>query len=188
MLTTAGCDSIVTINLTINQNPVVTGAASATTVCLDDANVTLTGTPAGGTWSGPGVTGSSFDPSVGAGAQVLTYSYTDNNSCSGTAVVTVNVNACVGIAEQQGGNVLNVFPNPAADFINVVINPIENGQVQVQLFDLSGKAASEQFAFAVASGVANTLQVNTANVASGVYLMRVTNGVHTSVTRVTIAR
>jgi len=148
----------------------------------------LTGTPAGGTWSGPGVTGSNFDPSVGAGAQVLTYSYTDNNNCSGTAVVTVNVNACVGIAEQQDGSAVKVYPNPATDFINVVIVPTENGQVQVQMFDLSGKAASEQFAFNVSGNMSNTLPVNTANIASGAYLMRVTNGTQVSVTRVVISR
>lgn len=188
LVTVGGCDSIVTINLTVNQNPTVTGTTSASTVCLDDADVTLTGTPAGGTWSGPGVTGSNFDPSVGAGAQVLTYSYTDNNNCSGTAVVTVNVNACVGIAEQQDGSAVKVYPNPATDFISVVIMPAENGQVQVQMFDLAGKAASEQFAFNVSGNMSNTLPVNTANVASGVYLMRVTNGTQVSVTRVVISR
>jgi hypothetical protein len=188
LVTVGGCDSIVTINLTVNQNPTVTGTTSASTVCLDDADVTLTGTPAGGTWSGPGVTGSNFDPSVGAGAQVLTYSYTDNNNCSGTAVVTVNVNACVGIAEQQDGSAVKVYPNPATDFINVVIVPTENGQVQVQMFDLSGKATSEQFAFNVSGNMSNTLPVNTANIASGAYLMRVTNGTQVSVTRVVIRR
>lgn len=135
-------------------------------------------------------------------AQVGTATMTHTYSQPGTYIVNVTIsNAChsitlqdtvvvttVGINDAGSNPASAVYPNPAADFINVVINPIENGQVQVQLFDLSGKAASEQFAFVVASDVANTLQVNTANVASGVYLMRVTNGVHTSVTRVTIAR
>ncbi len=45
--------------------------------CSDGADITLAATPAGGTWSGTGVTGNTFDPS--AGTQTLTYNYTDPN-------------------------------------------------------------------------------------------------------------
>ena len=45
--------------------------------CSDGPDIALVGSPAGGTWSGTGVTGSNFDPS--AGTQTLTYNYTDPN-------------------------------------------------------------------------------------------------------------
>ena len=41
--------------------------------CPGDPATTLVGTPAGGVWSGTGVTGSDFDPSVGVGTYTLTY-------------------------------------------------------------------------------------------------------------------
>ena len=67
--------SYVTMNLTIG------GLASD--YCIDDGVVSLTGSPSGGVFSGPGVSGSTFDPSVaGAGQKEIVYSYTDNNNCS----------------------------------------------------------------------------------------------------------
>ncbi len=59
-------------------------------VCIDAADITLNGSPLGGTWSGVGVTGNSFDPSVGT--QTLTYTYTDGNSCTASCTTTITVN------------------------------------------------------------------------------------------------
>jgi hypothetical protein len=59
-------------------------------VCIDAADIVLQGTPAGGVWSGTGVTGNSFDPSVGT--QTLTYTYTDENTCVNSDQVTITVN------------------------------------------------------------------------------------------------
>ena len=45
--------------------------------CADDAAVTMVGSPAGGTFSGTGVTGDSFDPATaGTGGHTITYTYT----------------------------------------------------------------------------------------------------------------
>ena len=41
--------------------------------CPGDPATTLIGTPAGGTWSGTGVTGNDFDPSIGVGTYSLSY-------------------------------------------------------------------------------------------------------------------
>ncbi|MEZ4738659.1 MAG: PKD domain-containing protein [Flavobacteriales bacterium] len=65
------------------------------TRCANAAPEPLGGTPAGGTWSGAGVSGPpyTFDPAVaGAGPHTLTYSYTDGGGCSSTATVTATVN------------------------------------------------------------------------------------------------
>ncbi|TND08983.1 MAG: hypothetical protein FD123_1837 [Bacteroidetes bacterium] len=105
-----GCTDSDTVNVTINTPPTVSASAASTTVCQDDANVTLTGTPAGGTFSGPGVTGNSFDPSIGTGTQALTYSFTDGNGCSGSAGINITVNACVGIIEQQNISTVSIYP------------------------------------------------------------------------------
>ncbi|MGB1102085.1 MAG: gliding motility-associated C-terminal domain-containing protein [Crocinitomicaceae bacterium] len=44
------------------------------TYCIDDAPVTLVGTPGGGTFSGPGMTGDEFDPAAaGVGVHTITY-------------------------------------------------------------------------------------------------------------------
>jgi len=73
-----------TITPTINVN---------TEYCRNSAVVTLTALPAGGTFSGPGVTGTQFDPSaVPAGLVTITYNYTDPaTNCSYTATADVNI-------------------------------------------------------------------------------------------------
>ena len=55
--------------------------------CPGDPTTPLVGAPAGGTWSGTGVVANSFQPSVGVGNYVLTYSMA---GCTATINVTVN--------------------------------------------------------------------------------------------------
>ena len=55
--------------------------------CPGDPTTALVGTPAGGTWSGTGVTGSNFDPSVGIGSYTLTYTLA---GCSASISAVVN--------------------------------------------------------------------------------------------------
>lgn len=78
--------------ITVNPNPTV-ALASVNALCVNDNAVTLVGTPAGGTYSGTGVSGSDFDPATaGAGSYIVTYDVTDGNGCSGSATTTVTVN------------------------------------------------------------------------------------------------
>jgi len=55
--------------------------------CPGDPTTPLVGNPAGGTWSGTGVVANAFQPSVGVGNYVLTYSMA---GCNTTINVTVN--------------------------------------------------------------------------------------------------
>ena len=76
--------------ITVNTAPSVTlGAFSE--LCSNAGTFALTGgSPVGGTYSGTGVTGTNFDPTVGT--QNITYAYTAGNSCSNSAVSTILVN------------------------------------------------------------------------------------------------
>lgn len=118
-----GCSASDTVAITIFTPPTAGGTASASTVCLNDGAVTLTGTPSGGTWSGPGVSGSSFNPAIaGNGAQTATYIFTDGNGCSDTATVIITVNPCTGITEQDPAAVFSLFPNPNNGTFTVMLN------------------------------------------------------------------
>ena len=87
--TAAGCTSTDAVDVTVNTQPSV-NAGNYTPVCIDAAAVTLSGTPAGGTFSGTGVTGTTFNPA--SGSQTITYDYTDPNGCSGSATASITVN------------------------------------------------------------------------------------------------
>ena len=89
-------------------------------VCATDTNLPLSGgTPAGGTWSGPGVTGSNFDPlSVGAGTYTITYTYIDANGCEADAPADIivdpapNVTLPITFQDENCGCLLYTSPSP----------------------------------------------------------------------------
>jgi len=90
-----GCSSSASAVVTVNEPTV--SQASIPDVCSNAAPFALTGgLPAGGTYSGTGVTAGSFDPS--AGSQTVTYSYTDGNGCSNTATTAIAVNTAPSVS------------------------------------------------------------------------------------------
>jgi Concanavalin A-like lectin/glucanases superfamily/Secretion system C-terminal sorting domain/Ig-like domain CHU_C associated len=103
-----------TINVTINPNPVPSFGTLSSTFCENDADqIIQNGSPSGGTYSGAGITGNSFSPSLaGAGNHTLMYSVTDVNGCSGSATndVQVNANPALPVITQNGADlcVVNV--------------------------------------------------------------------------------
>ena len=60
--------------------------------CESNAFILQGGFPQGGTYSGVGVLGSTFDPNIsGIGSHTVTYSYTDSNNCTNSAQFPVVV-------------------------------------------------------------------------------------------------
>ena len=94
-------------NPAANANLTVSLSGLAASYASTDPQVTLTGSPAGGTFSGPGVSGNFFNPSAaGTGPVVVTYSYTwPGTSCTRVASFTTNVTgACTVEAFATGTN------------------------------------------------------------------------------------
>jgi len=80
--------------VTVNPLPVM--SCSPASYCVDAGSQSLLGlvSPPGGTFSGTGITGSNFDPSVaGVGPHQYTYTYTDGNGCSNSCNNTLTVTA-----------------------------------------------------------------------------------------------
>lgn len=106
-------------------------------------NVTLTGTPAGGVFSGPGVTGNIFDPAAAGigGPYVIHYIYTDNNGCTANTSDTTYVFTSLGtFGEFDFKNQIRVYPNPAFSQINVDINLVPGiSEVFTGIYDIVGK-------------------------------------------------
>ena len=87
-----GCVNFTTTTVVVNPLPVVSFDAIGP-FCSNAASVVLSGSPAGGSFSGVGVTGNEFNPSVaGPGTWVLTYTYTNENGCTNSASISVVVN------------------------------------------------------------------------------------------------
>ncbi len=107
------------VTVTVNPLPVIT-MDLFTDVCVEETAFTLTGaTPAGGTYSGTGVSGGMFDPSVaGVGVHTIYYEYSNAIGCTNTAQVDVSVNDCASIGELENGG-FNVYPNPTSSALNI---------------------------------------------------------------------
>jgi PKD repeat protein len=94
-----GCTATNLTTVTVNTKPTV-DAGPDQEVCEDGDPITLSGaTPSGGTWSGTGVSGNTFDPSgLTLADYTVTYSYTDTGtgcSNSDTKIVTVTECCCI---------------------------------------------------------------------------------------------
>ncbi len=169
-------------SFTVNVlDPGVTLALNvAAAICEDDAPFTLNGeSPAGGTWSGPGVTGAQFSPSTaGAGTHVITYTFTDFNGCTGVASDTISVQECTGIAHVSAG-VLELYPNPAANEFLFV----SSGNGMLEIVSASGQLITSRRI------TTNRETVNTSEMASGIYMVRYTTPTGaTSTARLVIQR
>jgi hypothetical protein len=63
-------------------------------VCVNGSNITLTGTPSGGTFSGPGVSGTTFSPSTASvGHHRIIYTATVGSNCEKKDTMYIDVNA-----------------------------------------------------------------------------------------------
>ncbi|MES2762398.1 MAG: M43 family zinc metalloprotease [Bacteroidota bacterium] len=138
-LTGCAVSAVQTATVTVNTLPVVSMNSVAGPLCVNHAPVNLVGTPGGGVFSGTGVIGSTFDPSVsGAGTFTVMYNYTDANNCSAVDSKTVNVSLCTGITELTNTNI-SVYPNPAKDAIHILMDAALINNTSIELYDAIGK-------------------------------------------------
>jgi Zn-dependent metalloprotease len=163
-----GCTNTAVANVVVNPLPNVTASASQTLVCTTDGPVSLSGSPNGGTFSGTGVSGTQFNPSVGSGTYAILYSYTDSNGCSNSSGFSIVVNACLGINQLNPNPAIQLCPNPFKDHLLILNQNFVNTEITV--FDATGKRIYEN----------NIIQneaknINTSVWAPGIYLIQIKN-------------
>lgn len=131
-----GCDSTITIQLTINPTPSVSIVPLAAFISANATTISLSGSPEGGTFSGPGVSGNQFNPaSAGLGYKTISYSYTNGSGCSDIATQSTLVYDTTGVicktsisvtdtliinslttGQALPGNcIIKLYPNPVRD-------------------------------------------------------------------------
>ncbi len=147
--------------ITVNALPTVTQSALST-VCVYNSPVTLSGgSPASGTYSGTGVTAGAFNPTTaGIGTHTITYTYTDGNSCIGTATADIIVDGCAAIGENNLDN-LKVYPNPTENKLTIELS----GDFTYEITDTKGRITER-------GNGNNSATVNTSNYSSGVYFVK----------------
>lgn len=168
---TTGCSASAVSSVNVSPLPTVALSGLPSQVCVYNPPFNLNGTPAGGLYSGVGVTGNSFDPAAaGLGTFNVTYIYGDSLGCVDSASVTVVVDACVSVPEIDANSDIAIIPNPAGSNEPLIIQIGQAGELQVEVFDAVGKRvhhSKEQ-----SSGF---LELPWSVAQPGVYLVRVTD-------------
>jgi hypothetical protein len=162
-----GSSSAQGLTVTVYPLPTVTMHIALDTACINLTKDTLTGTPTGGTFSGPGVIGGNFNPNTaGSGTHLLIYTYTDLNGCTNSDSLKAIVNLCTGVNGLDAMDAqIKFYPNPFSQSENVDVNM--DGLVTVTMFNVLGENVGS---WQVYKG--NTT-INTSNVPSGVYMFRI---------------
>lgn len=163
-----GCSNTDQVTVTVNPLPTVS-YTDVSTICSYYDPITLAaGNPAGGTYSGSGVSGTTFDPSAaGVGTATVTYSYTDMNGCTNTADWDITVDGCLGITDPNLSGDLLVYPNPTSGSITIEGLPAEGSVIKV--IDLNGR---QLISFECLSEMT---EINLEALAPGQYMIEVIN-------------
>lgn len=141
--TSGSCSNSAVSNVVVNPLPSVSLSASQNSACTSDGLINLTGSPSGGTYSGPGVTGNSFDPSTGVGSYTVQYTYTDANGCTDNSNTNITVSICTDVQIMNGSAAMSVYPNPANDYF-IVSTGGRNLSLTVKVTDANGKLVMEK--------------------------------------------
>ncbi len=164
-----GCTMNDTIQVTINQNPIV-NLGNDTTIC---ASCTITLNAGTGfnsyLWSN-GATTSSITVATGG-----TYSVTvtDANGCTTTDVIVIGkVNGIMD--ETASKRMLQVYPNPFQTETYIDLHLIENANVKMEIFDVTGRKIETLTDRKLSAGKHNfTFRKDGPN-AQGVYFLHLT--------------
>lgn len=99
------------VSVVAHPVPTVTFTGLASSYLVTAPAATLTGSPTGGTFSGPGITGNTFSPALAGtgGPYTIIYTYTGTNGCTGTDAQQTTVTNCTlpampGSIVAAGGN------------------------------------------------------------------------------------
>ncbi len=168
------CGDSTSEQIIVNPPPAVT-LSGTDTLCLEDSPVTLTGTGVGtGVYSGPGMSGNSFDPAVaGAGNHVVYYTVTNFHNCTAQDSMVIHVASCVGVDEELN-HVLNIYPNPSQGVFNIQVKGSSAYSSVMEIFDASGRVVYNQNIPARFGKIT----LSTPNLSSGMYTLRLRNERH----------
>ncbi|OFZ32170.1 MAG: hypothetical protein A3D92_19760 [Bacteroidetes bacterium RIFCSPHIGHO2_02_FULL_44_7] len=161
------CNVDWTFDLADPTPPMVNIAWSTETTCNYYSPMALSGaSPAGGTWSGMGVSSMSFDPTSAAlGSNIVTYEYTDSLNCSASDTAEIIVSECLGLEEAELSGA-KIYPNPASGTVMIELNEGQ-GLVELQLVSLSGEVVKLE----EMNGL--DYQMNIEGITPGVYFLKI---------------
>ncbi|MES2131247.1 MAG: GEVED domain-containing protein [Bacteroidota bacterium] len=166
------CKASDAINITVKSLPTVgLTFVNPDIFCPTDHGRALTeGTPAGGTYIGSGITGTTFNAAgAGQGTYIILYNYTGPNGCSNIARDTLKVYACVGVEELENNFGLNVYPNPNNGLFTVELSANKDIDAKVNILTVDGRLVYNDV---ISGNGIITKSIDVTELANGIYYLR----------------
>jgi hypothetical protein len=176
----------VSFTITVNPLPNIIFANAPPRMCITDTIATLVATPAGGTWSGTGVVGNTFNPAIaGLGVTRVTYTVTNAFGCTTSRFENVVVHDC-----RERHNVfqqaIRIWPNPNQGRFSIQFNSDKYKEFKVKIVNARGQEmAYYEFKNLV---YAQILPFDLSRLAAGEYFLYVYNTQESGVFPIVIAR
>jgi hypothetical protein len=174
-----GCTGYDTKIIHVKSLPVVNFPTIGTVLSTTAPYILTTATPAGGTYSGPGVTGSLFNPGIlAAGPHILNYTYTStasgctNGDTSLVTIITPPPPRQIGGIDAAAG--LAMYPNPTNSMVSLRISGMD-AACKLEIFDVLGRLSYSEI---LPAGTLGT-ELNVSRLPNGVYQVRVSSGKQT---------
>ncbi len=171
-----GCTDTDQATIVVYDIPAVTVEMADQSVCDNSGLITLSASPSGGWFYGPGVSGTTFNPSAaGLGTHSVWYEFGEYVDCLGADTVHFTVDLCTGIEEAFGADDIRIYPNPSnGQFtVEVDISEIMNGRIE--LLDVLGQLVAKP----IETNLQNLRQTfNVSGLTQGVYFLRVSTEAH----------
>lgn len=168
---TAGCISYSdTVTLILNPSPAVFFSGLPAITCVQATSINMSGTPSGGTFSGAGVTGSSFNPSVaGVGTHEITYTFNTGTGCVIPYMQKIVVDDCLSLSDPGYESSVFIYPNPAGEYANLKWNTSGRNSVLLKVYDMVGRVCYTE----KLSATTNSFLLETGKLPKGMYLVKI---------------
>ncbi|MBF9142557.1 T9SS type A sorting domain-containing protein [Hymenobacter properus] len=186
----SGCTATSTVTVTVNALPTVSLTLPTNSLCSSSATLTLSGgSPAGGTYSGVGVSNGVFSAaSTGPGTYTISYTAANAQGCTATATQQLTVTTCLATKSTAPAAELAVFPNPSTGLVTLTLTGAQRATAGTgAVLNTLGQAVARVELPAAGSGpLTQTLDLH--ELPSGVYLLRLNLGQDQWLTRRLVLR
>ncbi len=125
-------------------------------------------------WSGPNsFTSSIKSPTINPTSLLNSGLYTviisNGTGCIATTTVTATVSACVGINELNINNTFKLFPNPANEYLNILLNNPDEKELVVNIINAFGQIVMQQ------QLNTDNLKISTSKLVKGLYIVEISD-------------
>ncbi len=173
----AGCVGMSAQSITVNALPSVSLSAAANTICINGGTIALTGSPAGGVFTGSNVAGNVFSAGANSGTFMPMYAFTNTvTGCANTTSTSIIVSLCTNLDSKSALVGLSAYPNPNNGVFTI---ELANGlNKAIEVMDLTGRKVLNL------NSDKNSFNVNLSNLANGVYYVKVISNNNSQVLKV----